>query len=143
MDENVSDILHISDRLSVLKLIGPALMVLGVFLSWLSLWGFNASGWKILTEGGEEFTYFFVPAVVLVVGLIALLIRLMSIVRQKNLDYGQNIAIFAVSVLMFLITIILMILYNGEIDGHIGAGYILSLIGALISIVRPLIDKFF
>ncbi len=144
MDEDYGDILHVADRLKALMLLGPALMVLGVFLAWVSFWGFNISGWSLLTDstGYYGISSAYVPGLILAIGILALIFRLPRVLKGTELSFESSQGWFVVRIAAYLIAMALMFVFSGDVDGTVGFGYIMSFLGILVSIGRPLIERF-
>ena len=143
MDEDYGDVLHAADRLKVLMLLGPALMVLGVFLAWVSFWGFNISGWSLFTDSaGYGISSAYVPGLILAIGILALILRLPRVLRGTEISFESSQGWFIARIATYLIAMALMFVFSGDVDGTVGFGYIMSFLGILVSIGRPLLEKF-
>ena len=139
--------------LGIIGLLGAILMIIGVFLSWADLTILNHTtsydGLKVF--GDEMFDgieYRYAPIVALAGGIIALLTTILPIVLHKP---AINRILGIVSLILAIVTIIMVILFNGQMDtasfeGFVlagvstGIGAWLSLAGAAILAIGGIID---
>ena len=136
--------------LGIIGIIGAILLVVGVFLAWLSVGGESASGWDVYTDGKDVLDYSFTPLLSLIAGIIAIV--LMIVPTFMNVDKFKQInnILGIIALILAIVVLILCILFwtQSFSDGYItikltdvydmGIGFWMVLIGAIITVVGGL-----
>lgn len=140
--------------LGILALIGAILMIVGVFVTWVS---FEASaiglskvvdytGWDIYSDSDAE--YFYAPLVTLIAGIVAFFTAILPIIL-KNPTVNRMFGV--ISLILGIVTLVLTILFYGEMDSinigelasfstNAGMGLWISLVGAVLLVLGAIVD---
>ena len=136
--------------LGIIGIIGAILLVVGVFLAWLTFGGESASGWKVFSDGGDPLKYCFTPLLALIVGIISIV--LMIVPTFMNVDKFKQInnILGLIALVLAIVVLILAILFwtqSWTVLGvtvkltdvyGIGIGFWLVLVGAIITVIGGL-----
>lgn len=139
--------------LGVIAIIGALLMIIGVFVSWVSIdlgiWGGteSASGWEIATDDDEGmFSYNYAPLIALVCGIISLIAKIVPMVLPAK-NIGKTLG--AVGLILAIVALILTALFYSDLDNamygigeylDVGAGVWIVIVGSVITILGGIID---
>ena len=140
--------------LGILALIGAILMIVGVFISWVSLdiiilGSEDYSGWQVYSdEMFSDAEYNYAPLVTLVAGIVAFFTAVLPIVLKKP---AVNRALGVVSLILGIVALVLMVLFYGQMDSieiggytlasaSAGTGLWISLVGAILLVLGAIVD---
>jgi len=140
--------------LGILALIGAILMIVGVFISWVSLdiiilGSEDYSGWQVYSdEMFSDAEYNYAPLVTLVAGIVAFFTAVLPIVLKKP---AVNRALGVVSLILGIVALVLMVLFYGQMDSisfgslaslsaNAGMGLWISLVGAVLLVLGAIVD---
>ncbi len=140
--------------LGILALIGAILMIVGVFVSWVSLdiiilGSEDYSGWQVYSdEMFSDAEYNYAPLITLVAGIVAFFTAVLPIVLKKP---AVNRALGVVSLILGIVALVLMVLFYGQMDSieiggytlasaSAGTGLWISLVGAILLVLGAIVD---
>ena len=140
--------------LGILALIGAILMIVGVFISWVSLdiiilGSEDYSGWQVYSdEMFSDAEYNYAPLITLVAGIVAFFTAVLPIVLKKP---AVNRALGVVSLILGIVALVLMVLFYGQMDSieiggytlasaSAGTGLWISLVGAILLVLGAIVD---
>lgn len=158
-NREVIDMANVSkgNALGILALIGALLMIIGVFVAWVDI-GFDAiimskttsyTGWEVYSdEVFEDAEYNYAPLVTLIAGIVAFFTAVIPIALKKP---AVNRVLGILSLILGVVALVLMILFNGQMDsfvvgGHTVAsisaasGFWVSLAGSVLLILGGIVD---
>ena len=100
--------------LGIIAIIGAILMIVGVFLKWLSFLGFgDASGWDVFNSWRGDYGYGFVPLIALISGIVSLCLMIApTFIKADHLK--------KVFVVLGVIAMILAIVVLGGMGSQLG-----------------------
>jgi hypothetical protein len=133
---------------SIVTLICGIVALVGVFLPWWDMWGFGTySGWKIMTELGEELggsVALFPYPLFLLVGcvvaiLCALLLIIFSMTKTPSAQMIRSLSVVAVAGIAIAAGPALVILINAAKADMVGYGLYMSGIVAAVGIIPAVI----
>ena len=141
--------------LGIIGIIGAIILVVGVFLTWLSITAFGVtetvSGWDVYKDGGDPVKYCFTPLLALICGIIAIVLMIvptfMNVDKFKQIN---NILGIVVLILSILVVVFAILFWTQSIDMGLGVtmkltdmydmgiGFWLVLIGGIITMIGGL-----
>ena len=134
-----------TNPLGIVGLIGAIILVLGVFLTWLTLdlGIFGTTTWNGLDVfGGKDsldVDYNFVPLVALICGIISLLLMLvptfMNVDKYKDINNILGIVVLILSLVVVICGILFYTQKNLTDVFSIGIGFWFVLIGGIITLI--------
>ncbi len=140
--------------LGIIALVGAIIMIVGVFLTWLSLdiLGGTAtmSGMDVFNDGDSDFSYGFVPLVALICGIIALVLMIVpTFVNVDKFEKINNILGLITLILSIIVVIcgFLFYLQSWDVLGtkvsltdvyDVGIGFWLVIVGGIITMIGGL-----
>ena len=144
--------------LGIIAIIGAVLLVVGVFMTWLSNDFATYSGWKVFNnEDGikDAIKYGYVPILALVCGIISLVLMIVPTVMNVDKFKQINDILGIIALILAIVVIILGLLwYTQSIDVvsifglkytakltelySVGTGFWLTIVGAVITAVGGL-----
>ena len=146
------------NALGILALIGALLMIIGVFVAWITVdvtalghvvSSEDYTGWSIYSdEMFEDAEYNYAPLVTLIAGIVAFFTAVIPIALKKP---AVNRVLGILSLILGVVALVLMILFNGQMDsfvvgGHTVAsisaasGFWVSLAGSVLLILGGIVD---
>lgn len=143
--------------LGILALIGAILMIVGVFVTWVSFeasaLGFSKvvdyTGWNVYSDDMFSDTeYNYAPLVTLVAGVVAFFTAVLPIILKKP---TVNRMLGVISLILGVVALVLMVLFYGQMDGieigefasfsiSAGMGLWISLVGAVLLVLGAIVD---
>ena len=158
-NREVIDMANISkgNALGILALIGALLMIIGVFVAWVDI-GFDAiimskttsyTGWEVYSdEMFEDAEYNYAPLVALIAGVVAFFTAVIPIALKNP---AVNRVLGVLSLILGVVALVLMILFNGQMDSisiaglasfsvSAAAGFWVSLAGSVLLILGGIVD---
>lgn len=144
--------------LGIVALLGALLMIVGVFVAWVTVditaVGYTVSstdytGWNVYSdEMFADAEYNYAPLVALIAGVVAFFTAVLPIVLKKP---AVNRALGIVSLILGVVALVLMVLFNGQMDsidlGALGSfsvgvatGFWISLVGSVLLVIGAIID---
>ncbi len=144
--------------IGIIGIIGAILMVVGVFLNWVDITGsalgfsktFSYTGWEVFNEDAfGDVAYNYAPIAVLACGIIALIATILP-VAYNNAKVSKILG--ALALVLAIVSIILMMLFRGDIvdgidlGGIVGAsvdvayGFWIAIAGAALTIIGGIAD---
>lgn len=140
-----------SNPLGIIGLIGAIILVVGVFLNWLTLdaWILGTTTWTGLDVfqgahnlGDTDIKYTFVPLVALICGIIALVIMLVPTLKNDEKFQNINNILGILTLVLAIVVVIFGILFYTQEDltkvFSIGIGFWLVIIGGIITMIGGL-----
>lgn len=138
--------------LAILGIIGGAMMIVGVFLTWInvSIAGFSigtATGWDIFNglKDAEGIKYTFLPLLDLIGGILAVIMLIIPTFanvdgyKKANNILGIIVVILAIAVIVISILFMTQSIDLGittvKVSNYIQYGFWISLIGAIITLI--------
>ena len=143
--------------LGILALIGAILMIVGVFVSWVSFeastllgsTAYDYTGWQVYSDDMfSDAEYNYAPLVTLVAGIVAFFTAVLPIVLKKP---AVNRMLGVVSLILGIVALVLMVLFYGQMDSisfgslaslsaNAGMGLWISLVGAVLLVLGAIVD---
>lgn len=137
--------------LGIIAIIGAVILIVGVFLTWLSIGDATASGWKVYTDAKDsDMKYTFVPLVALICGIISLVLMIVPTFMNVDKFKQINVILGLIALILAIVVVICGILFYTQswtafgvtiklTDIYkIGIGFWLVLIGGIITMVGGL-----
>ena len=137
--------------LGIIAIIGAVILIVGVFLTWLSIGDATASGWKVYTDAKDsDMKYTFVPLVALICGIISLVLMIVPTFMNVDKFKQINVILGLIALILAIVVVICGILFYTQswtVLGvtvkltdiyKIGIGFWLVLIGGIITMVGGL-----
>lgn len=137
--------------LGIIAIIGAVILIVGVFLTWLSIGDATASGWKVYTDAKDSgMKYTFVPLVALICGIISLVLMIVPTFMNVDKFKQINVILGLIALILAIVVVICGILFYTQswtaygitvklTDIYkIGIGFWLVLIGGIITMVGGL-----
>ena len=137
--------------LGIIAIIGAVILIVGVFLTWLSIGDTTASGWKVYTDAKDsDMKYTFVPLVALICGIISLVLMIVPTFMNVDKFKQINVILGLIALILAIVVVICGILFYTQswtafgvtiklTDIYkIGIGFWLVLIGGIITMVGGL-----
>ena len=137
--------------LGIIAIIGAVILIVGVFLTWLSIGDATASGWKVYTDAKDsDMKYTFVPLVALICGIISLVLMIVPTFMNVDKFKQINVILGLIALILAIVVVICGILFYTQswtafgvtiklADIYkIGIGFWLVLIGGIITMVGGL-----
>jgi len=132
----------------VLALIGGALAAIGVFMAWIDISGFIViTGWEYFDYGGsfEEFNFYMVPLIVLVLGVIA--IALAGISLGGRTGGGSRLFFILIGLALIVLPILFILDMNSgfftteQLMEILGIGFYMALLGGLLVLIASILPN--
>ena len=137
--------------LGIIAIIGAVILIVGVFLTWLSIGDATASGWKVYTDAKDsDMKYTFVPLLALICGIISLVLMIVPTFMNVDKFKQINVILGLIALILAIVVVICGILFYTQswtVLGttikltniyKIGIGFWLVLIGGIITMVGGL-----
>ncbi|MBQ4368535.1 MAG: hypothetical protein II805_02030 [Candidatus Methanomethylophilus sp.] len=137
--------------LGIIAIIGAVILIVGVFLTWLSIGDATASGWKVYTDAKDsDLKYTFVPLLALICGIISLVLMIVPTFMNVDKFKQINVILGLIALILAIVVVICGILFYTQswtafgvtiklTDIYkIGIGFWLVLIGGIITMVGGL-----
>jgi amino acid transporter len=137
--------------LGIIAIIGAVILIVGVFLTWLSIGDATASGWKVYTDGSNgDLKYTYVPLLALICGIISLVLMIVPTFMNVEKFKQINMILGIIALILAIVVVICGILFYTQswtalgvtiklTDIYkIGIGFWLVLIGGIITMVGGL-----
>ena len=137
--------------LGIIAIIGAVILIVGVFLTWLSIGDATASGWKVYTDAKDsDMKYTFVPLLALICGIISLVLMIVPTFMNVDKFKQINVILGLIALILAIVVVICGILFYTQswtafgvtiklTDIYkIGIGFWLVLIGGIITMVGGL-----
>ena len=145
------------NALGILALIGALLMIIGVFVAWIDV-GFDViitskttsyTGWEVYSdEMFEDAEYNYAPLITLIAGIVAFFTAVIPIALKKP---AVNRVLGVLSLILGVVALVLMILFNGQMDSisiaglasfsvSAASGFWVSLAGSVLLILGGIVD---
>ena len=137
--------------LGIIAIIGAVILIVGVFLTWLSIGDATASGWKVYTDAKDsDMKDTFVPLVALICGIISLVLMIVPTFMNVDKFKQINVILGLIALILAIVVVICGILFYTQswtafgvtiklTDIYkIGIGFWLVLIGGIITMVGGL-----
>ena len=146
------------NALGILALIGALLMIIGVFVAWITVdvtalghvvSSEDYTGWSIYSdEMVEDAEYNYAPLVALIAGVVAFFTAVIPIALKNP---AVNRVLGVLSLILGVVALVLMILFNGQMDSisiaglasfsvSAAAGFWVSLAGSVLLILGGIVD---
>lgn len=144
--------------LGIVALVGALLMIIGVFVTWVTVditaLGMTVSstdytGWNVYSdEMFSDAEYNYAPLVALIAGIVAFFTTILPIVLKKP---TANRLLGVISLILGVVALVLMILFNGQMDSidliglasfsvSAGTGLWIAIAGSVLLILGAIID---
>ncbi|NLL95477.1 MAG: hypothetical protein GX224_06995 [Thermoplasmatales archaeon] len=139
----------------VIGLLGGMLAIFGLFLAWISIettflfftTTFEATGWEIFQDYNDGFDYYYIPLIVMVLGIVACLVAIVSVSGGKGV--GAINALLGLAILALPIAFYYMSFVSGNDvtfgeameSVKFGAGMWMCVIGGFLTSVGGLAAK--
>lgn len=138
--------------LGLIGIIGAILMIVGVFLKWLSFLGFgDASGWDVFNSWRGDYGYGFVPLIALISGIVSLCLMIAPTFIKADHLKKVFVVLGVIAMILAIVTLIASILFYTQSWTVIGAtvkltdiyevgiGFWLVLAGSIITVIGGLV----
>ncbi len=138
--------------LGLIGIIGAILMIVGVFLKWLSFLGFgDASGWDVFNSWRGDYGYGFVPLIALISGIVSLCLMIAPTFIKADHLKKVFVVLGVIAMILAIITLIASILFyiqSWTVAGvtvkltdiyEVGIGFWLVLAGSIITVIGGLV----
>ena len=124
----------------IMALIGGAMAAIGVFMYWVDVGIIQITGWEIWDMLGkyDEFNFYMVPMIVLVLGVLAILLAGISLGGKTG--GGSRLFFIIIGIALIALPILFLMDVTGGYLGTdlmeiLGWGFYMSLIGGLLVLI--------
>ena len=124
----------------IMALIGGAMAAIGVFMYWVDVGVIQITGWQIWDMLGkyDEFNFYMVPMIVLVLGVLAILLAGISLGGKTG--GGSRLFFIIIGIALIALPILFLMDVTGGYLGTdlmeiLGWGFYMSLIGGLLVLI--------